>query len=177
MICSGISANHALCPSASKLANHVLDSTKVQELWNDPLLRYSNLLDALFHDVTLLVESDSDCQFYAAILDVVQMELPDGIELPDIFFTHCGGKARMPMVIRALRAAGIPVRAVADFDVLREIGVFKGLVDALDGKWTEIERDYKLIKDALDSQPVGPLRSEVVSQLDAILSNDMANDG
>lgn len=35
-----------------------LEREKVKELWNDPLLRYSNVLDGLFHDAVILCEAD-----------------------------------------------------------------------------------------------------------------------
>jgi len=37
----------------------VLNDDAVKELWSDPLLRYSNVLDGLFHDAVVLCESDA----------------------------------------------------------------------------------------------------------------------
>lgn len=52
--------------------NHaaVLNEQDVKDLWSDPLLRYSNVLDGLFHDAVVLCESDSDFRYYQAVLDV-----------------------------------------------------------------------------------------------------------
>lgn len=39
------------------------------EVWNDPILRYSNVLDGLFYESVVICEGDADCRFYAAVLD------------------------------------------------------------------------------------------------------------
>lgn len=54
-------------------ANHVreLVPEAVREVWRDPLLRYSNVLDGLFHDGVIICEGDGDCRFYGAMMDAV----------------------------------------------------------------------------------------------------------
>ncbi|MDP9488013.1 MAG: AAA family ATPase [Actinomycetota bacterium] len=127
-----------------------LEPDKVRGLWRDPLLRYSNVLDGLFHDGVVLCEGDADCRFYQAVLDVLTAGEPEA-RSPDLLFTHCGGKARMPTVIDALRAVDVPVRAVADFDVLREEQPLRRIVEGLGGDWASIEPDWRVLKSALDS--------------------------
>lgn len=41
-----------------------LNQAQIRELWNDPLLRYSNVLDGIFHQHVVVCESDGDCRFY-----------------------------------------------------------------------------------------------------------------
>lgn len=48
---------------------HELDYGQVQELWSNPVLRYSNVLDGIFHRAVVLCEAERDCTFYAASLD------------------------------------------------------------------------------------------------------------
>jgi energy-coupling factor transporter ATP-binding protein EcfA2 len=48
-----------------------LDHTGVRKVWGDPILRYSNVLDGLFHSKVILCESDADCRFYAAVMDAL----------------------------------------------------------------------------------------------------------
>lgn len=45
----------------------VLDNEKFSEIWNDPLLKYSNIMTSLFHKEVMLCESDSDCKMYSVI--------------------------------------------------------------------------------------------------------------
>jgi len=91
-----------------------LDSARIQELWKDPLLRYSNILDGLFHEKVIIGESDSDARFYSAVMDAVVQNGGEESRRADLMFTHCGGKDRLPTVVRALRAVEVPVKAVAD---------------------------------------------------------------
>jgi predicted ATP-dependent endonuclease of OLD family len=41
----------------------VLENQDIKKIWEDSLLRHSNILDGLFHKAVVLVESDSDCLF------------------------------------------------------------------------------------------------------------------
>lgn len=95
-----------------------LQPSLVRELWSDPLLRYSEVLDGLFHESVILCEGDADCRFYASVLDVVLSETGEERQ-PELLFTHCGGHHRMPTIIKALGAVGVPVKVVVDLDIAR----------------------------------------------------------
>lgn len=145
--------------------NHaaVLDDAAVKKLWSDPLLRYSNVLDGLFHDAVVLCESDADCRYYSAVMDNLGPEdalvegTPSDERDPQILFTHCGGKARMASVVTALRAVSVPVIVVADFDVLRQAADVKGILESLGGDFSEVEADLAAVAAALEAD-VKPLR-------------------
>lgn len=147
-----------------------LDPEKVEELWKDPLLRYSNILDGLFHEAVVLCEGDADCRFYASVLDALGASEAE-TKVPDLLFTHCGGKARMPTVIEALRAVSVPVRVVADFDVLREKQPLKKIVESLGGEWSSVEGDWSAVKAALDSQTRAPSIGYVKEELTKLLDD------
>lgn len=140
--------------------NHaaVLPDESVKKLWSDPLLRYSNLLDGLFHDAVVLCEGDADCRYYAAVLEHLPKEQADRPSRdPQLLFTHCGGKARMASVVDSLRAVSVPVVVIADFDVLREAAMLEKIVIALGAPFADFEADQKLVAAALTSD-VKPLR-------------------
>ncbi|WP_181158578.1 AAA family ATPase [Leucobacter massiliensis] len=137
----------------------VLDDAAVTELWSDSLLRYSDVLDGLFHDAVVVCESDSDCRLYSAVSDIVQSSSSD--RSMQLLFTHCGGKARLPMVIKALRAVQVPVVAIADFDVLREARDVQKIVEALGGDWGEIQTLQRVIASALSDEGRPPSRTAV----------------
>ena len=111
----------------------VLSNDRIEELWTNPLLRYSNILSGLFHEKVVVCESDYDCLFYQAIMDSVYES--KGEIAPDILFTHCGGKSRAKDVVRALRAVDVPVVAICDFDLLNSSHVFKPLIEAFGMNW------------------------------------------
>jgi energy-coupling factor transporter ATP-binding protein EcfA2 len=156
--------------------NHaaVLDHTAVDELWSDPLLRYSNLMDGLFHDAVVLCEGDADCRYYGAVLESLNAaeDRPAEEKALQLLFTHCGGKARMASVIRALRSAGVPVVVVADFDVLKDKNDVEKIVSALDGDFSVFEGDLRIVDQSLlsDSRPLRKtaLRDEMMTKIDAI---------
>lgn len=140
--------------------NHaaVLNDDAVNQLWSDPLLRYSNVLDGLFHDAVVICESDADCRYYSAVLDHLSNVSPKDQSRPaQLLFTHCGGKARMHSVVDALRAVSVPVIVVADFDVLKEARDMERLVTSLGGKFEDFEGDLKIISAALEAD-TKPLR-------------------
>lgn len=132
--------------------NHVsvLNNAEIKEVWNDSLLRHSNILNGLFHSKVIICESDSDCRFYSAVLDAL-FDGTDNIS-PDVLFTHCGGKHRMPIVIKALSKLNVPVTVVSDFDILNDINPLKDIYENLGGAWAEIENQWKSLKAAIDSK-------------------------
>lgn len=148
-----------------------LNPEEVKELWKDPLLRYSNIMDGMFHEAVVVCEGDADCRFYASVLSIVEADENEA-KRPDLLFTHCGGKARMPTVVEALRAVSVPVRVIADFDVLRDKQPLKKIVENLGGDWSSIEDDWSVVKSALDAETRAPstayVREEVLKLLDGI---------
>lgn len=117
----------------------------VKDLWSDPLLRYSEVLDGLFHESVVLCESDADCRFYASILDVLAGELGE-VKKPELLFTHCGGYPRMPTVIEALTAVGVPVRVIADLDLLQHETCLRQIVEGLGGDWDSVAPDIGTLR-------------------------------
>lgn len=148
----------------------LLSNERIKELWGDPLLRYSNILDGLFHESVVVCEADADCRFYAAILDAVMSSKTDDAKRPDLMFTHCGGKTRLSVVIRALREVDVPVRAVADFDVLSEEEPLKSIAKSLGVDWTEIQADWRNVKSAVDSKKPDLNADDVKKEIGALLS-------
>ena len=156
--------------------NHpaVLPDSAVKTLWSDPLLRYSNVLDGLFHDAVVLCESDADCRYYSAVLDHLSTSEDQQIvgREAQLLFTHCGGKARMSSVVDALRAVSVPVIVVADFDVLRNPTDVERIVCSLGGDFAKYEADLKRVGSALtsDEKPLRKLtlKDELNRQLDAL---------
>jgi predicted ATPase len=127
-----------------------LKNSRIKELWADPLLRYSNILDGLVHEHVVVCEGDADCRFYGAVLDVLVSQGGDQIRRPDVMFTHAGGNARLATIVRALHEVEVPVTAVADFDILSEKGILQNLVEALGGSWIVMESSWTTVKAAVD---------------------------
>lgn len=145
----------------------ILSNSDIQELWSDSLLKHSNILDGLFHECVIVCESDSDCSFYSAIADATTEQNKKTL---DLHFVHCGGKARMPVVLRALVKVGVPVKAVCDFDILSEEHPLRSICEALNCPWEEVERDWRIVKSAIDNKRPDRTTAEVKTEIDAVLS-------
>lgn len=132
----------------------VLQNNQIKELWSNPILRYSKILDGLFHEKVVVCESDYDCLFYQAIIDAVY-EYKNEIS-PDILFTHCGGKTRIKDVVKALKAVNVPVVAICDFDLLNESRDFKPITASFGINWKEeLSADMKIIYDSMNAKCSG----------------------
>lgn len=86
-------------------------------------------------------------------------------------FTHSGGKARLPVVIRALREVDVPVRAVADFDILSEKEPLKAIVEALAIEWSTVEADWLIVKAAVDGKKPDHSTAEVRSEIEKVIAD------
>jgi hypothetical protein len=149
-----------------------LDPAALSTLWKDPLLRYSNVLDGVFHERVIVVESDSDCRFYAAVADSMRIaDEANGTRSPDTMFVQCGGKHRIPVVLSALRALGVPTAVVTDFDVLSSEQPLRTLVERAGGDWASISADWKEVKTAIESKKPELSTLEVVKEINALMSS------
>jgi predicted ATPase len=148
----------------------VLHNTDINNIWNDSLLRHSSVLNGLFHSKVIICESDSDCRFYSAILSATYDDT--GSISPDIMFIHCGGKHRMPTVVKSLVKLNVVVRVVADFDVLNDVNPLKEIYEELGGTWSDIEYDWKITKTSIDQKrpelETIDLKREISAILDSI---------
>lgn len=150
--------------------NHarMLEPTQVLQVARDPLLRYSGLLDGLFHGGVVVCEGDSDCLFYSAVRD----QLHEGdASARDLLFIQCGGKQRIPPTVSAARKLGIPVAVVADFDLLRDQQLLKDVVRACELEWSGLETLGRRFAAAIDVLKEAPKTSETRDAIDEALSH------
>lgn len=73
----------------------------VKELWNTPVLRYSNALEGVFHEQVILCEDHSDCRLFNAVADHLS-ETQNGHWL-DTAYVPTGGKHAIPTIANVLR--------------------------------------------------------------------------
>lgn len=123
-----------LSRESDRTSAQMLTSDMVANLWDDPLLRFSRTLDGLFHEGVIVGEGDTDTGFYSAVATGGDAPLTQGRHL---MFTYAGSKHRIPLVTSALRAVGVPVRAIVDFDALNNAGTLRALLEGVGGTWTD----------------------------------------
>jgi len=144
-----------------------LKSEDVKTIWKDSLLRHSNILNGLFHSHVVICESDSDCRFFAAILSALYED--SNKASPDIFFTHCGGKHRLPTAIKALKRLNVNLRIIADFDVLNDINPLKEICESSGIDWPACETDWRTIKSAVEQKRPEFLTADLKAEIDSII--------
>lgn len=147
-----------------------LNKEGVLKLWNDSLLRYSNVLDGLFHSKVIICESDSDCRFYAAIHDALN-DASTPVAPKDILFLHCGGKSRLKTAIKALRDLNVPLCAIADFDVFNAEQPLRSIFNELGGDWETIKSDWRLVKTAIEEKKPELNTEEVKGQINVVVAS------
>lgn len=126
----------------------VLGNEKFSEIWNDPLLKYSNIMTSLFHKEVVLCESDSDCKMYSIVESYLKQELG---QYSETLFIHCNGKHRMARIAKALKALDINVKLIPDIDVLNDENIFKEITKAFGIEWEGISKEYSIIVSNLHS--------------------------
>lgn len=89
----------------------------VKELWNTPILRYSNALEGVFHEQAILCEDHNDCRLYNAMAD--HLSQTQAGHWLDTAYVPTGGKHAIPTIANVLRKIGVPTNAVFDIDLLR----------------------------------------------------------
>jgi hypothetical protein len=147
----------------------VLHSSDINTIWDDSLLRHSNVLSGLFHSKVVICESDSDCRFFSAILSSQYENIGD--IAPDILFVHCGGKHRIPTAIKALKKLNVPLKVVADFDVLNDKIPLKSIFEDMGGAWAEVENDWKLVKTEIEQKRPEFLTEDLKNELEKIMNS------
>ncbi|WP_149243083.1 ATP-binding protein [Dyadobacter sp. 32] len=145
----------------------ILDGNEINSMWNDSLLRHSNILSGLFHSKVVICESDSDSRFYSSVLNSLYDD--SSLNVPDVLFINVGGKHRIPVAIKALNKLNVPIKVVADFDILNNVEPLKTIYEDLGGIWSEVSVDWQLVKSEIESKRPEFLTSEVKTEINSIL--------
>ncbi len=160
-----------ICRDGASNRVRELCSDDIERFWSDSMIRSSNALDGLFHDKVVLCEGDSDCRFYSCMLEAV-LETNGNLRRPDIMFLPTGGKHRVPVLAKALKAIDVSVRVVADFDLLSDEKNLRAVVESVGEDWSGVEPDWRVVFSALNN--LGPLMpmSQVRAEIQSILNEE-----
>jgi len=157
-----------------------LDAGQLRKLWSDPVLKYTNVLDGLFHRLVVVAEAEGDCAFLQAALDC-EGRPPSPMPRNEMLFVPTGGKDGMPKVCAALRAVGVPVVVAPDLDVLSDEAKLRALVESLDASWTaEHHSTWEIatetLREAREPAKVGHVLDAINAALDSKRDENYSND-
>lgn len=125
----------------------------IRELWEKPVLRYSNALEGIFHEQTIICEDDSDCRLINSVGDFLALTSSD--HWKDTAYVPAGGKHGIPKIANVLREIGVPIKAVFDIDFLSEERLVKETVLAFGGNWEDIKALWTMVNRAiLNKNPI-----------------------
>jgi hypothetical protein len=144
-----------------------LSKAKLKKITTDPLMQYSGVLTAIFHERAFITEADADCMFYNSILALPAIH---GARQPDSMFIHGGGKDRMYALAEALRAVDVKTDVIVDIDILRSDDGFERLAKAVGIEWASIQSEVKTVRTSIDARKAPFSASDVVSEVGKILS-------
>lgn len=151
----------------------ILDNERIGEVWNDPLLKYSNIMSSLFHKVVVLCESDSDCKMYSIVESFIKRT--EG-RYSEALFIHCGGKHRMAKIITSMRLLNIDIRLIPDIDILNDQTIFRNTIEAYGIDWSDIQSDYNIIVSNLHSAKEKINRNDARTTINRILDSSENRD-
>ncbi len=143
-----------------------LDKTRVKEISTSSLMKYSSVLSGLFHQRVIICDSDADCMFYRAILDLKSVR---GALQPDVLFVHGGGMGRMAKLAKALLDLDVHVDIIVDVDMLKDAVNMPDIIKTMGGKWSDFRKELTPITKAIE-QADPPLEStKIVEEIRRIL--------
>ena len=137
-----------------------LNKDLVKRVSGDSLMKYSSVLNGVFHQQVIVCESDSDCLFYSSILDLTSVH---GGQYPDVLFVHAGTRDRMDRLAETLVALDVKVDVIVDMDILGNLQKFESIVEALGGEWSTIKALANTVKSTIEDQSP-PLNSTQMKQ-------------
>lgn len=105
--------------------------------WSDPTLRYSNVLQGLFHERVVVCEGDRDCRFYGAVADELATELGEQHIADNTLFIPSSGTGGFSKLLSVLRDFDVTASVITDFDFLDNGPKVRSTVTALGGSWDE----------------------------------------
>ena len=149
----------------------LLPKANLAQIWSAPILRYSNVLDGLFHEKVIVCESDADCTFYSAVLDWIYETDHPTIRKLDVMFIHAGGISGIKKIVEALIPLSVPVSVVVDFDGMNKAEL-RQISEAMGMTWLNIQTDYQAVRANINAIPPSPpevvvVRADITTILDA----------
>ncbi len=147
-----------------------LDPIQLRDVWSNPALRYSNVLDGLFHRMVVLAENERDCRFYAAALDAAHRDGAVVVSPNDVLFVPTAGKSNMKALAAILVACGVPVVACGDLDVLNDETTLRTLVEAVGGEWEPMRGSWATATAEFKIDKSPRLNKDVAAAISAVLS-------
>jgi len=151
---------------------NILDSSRLRELVNDPLLSSARVLDGLFYSGVVVVEADSDGRFYQITSNKRKSNI-------DLYFVNADNKQTVPRIMELYQDMGVSCVGIVDFDVLNDAAEFHKQLEALSLEETKLNsllqiRDEiaKAAKEEMPDQRIQRVREKLSELSDSLIQLD-----
>ncbi|MCK1236964.1 ATP-binding protein [Streptococcus uberis] len=104
---------------------NLIDNSSISKISSDKNLKYTNILNGLFYNQVILCENESDCKFYSAILEYVDLTT-----YQNTLFCAVGGKEQFKKIVPLLKDLSIEYKIIADIDLINNIDSLKQLLNS-----------------------------------------------
>jgi len=145
---------------------HMLDENDIRHAVKNARTRVEAILDGLFAQAVVIVESEGDREVYQAASEAVKDSAAR-----EVHFVHCGGTGGFLEILRFYHTLNIPVAVIADLDTLADVTKVSEAVRVLspDGTGDEgfVTALRELVND-INQLPPAPTPEEVKGELKAI---------
>ena len=132
----------------------ILPNEDILSLMRHPLLRSTNVLNALFYEFVIITESDADRAFYQEVNERLLQFKPEW-GIPNCLFINAQNKQTVKTILSPLRKLGIPAIGIVDIDILKEGGaVWAGFLESANIpllSYTSLAQMRKAVKDAMET--------------------------
>ncbi len=159
-----------LTRTGSQFSGKNVSHETIRACIDKPATKVETILDGLFAEAVSVVESEGDRLVYSTTWEKLAAEFRH-----DVHFVSVGGLGGMADTCQLYKNLKIPVCLIADLDLLRELGTFESILNALtSAEQTRVAMD-KCRKIIHQIKALGPIHSEadVVVALKGILAEDL----
>lgn len=144
------------------VSRHRLDSHLIEQIANNPVLSSARVLDGLFYEGTIVVESDGDAVLYRRVLEHLG---EDGV----FHFVNSYSKASSGHIIKPYAAMNVPYVVVVDFDALRVRAEVKALAEHAGVAWSDLKPHYDQLISSVEANDQAAKRvSDVQGHIEAM---------
>lgn len=145
----------------------------IKKLWEKPVLRYSNALEGIFHEQTIICEDHSDCRLFNAVSDYMAEKSQEMWK--DTAYVPAGGKDQIAKVADVLRQIGVPTKAIFDIDFLSDRHKVEEAVEAFGGKWKEVKPFWMRVNNAVKDGVTEKTAQDIKNNILSILNQDFGD--
>ncbi len=139
----------------------VLDTEVLKKIADDPVLSSVRVLDGLFYNSVVIVESDGDLVVYRRVLELIDAS-------GTVHFVNSYAKQVSSKLAEPFNALGVPCAIIVDFDILRVRDELRQLTEGVGCAWQDIEQHYAVLINEME------VSDDAIMRLEG-LKTDLAN--